>query len=141
MACNKAGDERGVLDIRFSNSHIGDLKLTSNVNETRHKYHWGHDENIDTTQADFYSSIEHEKTGIIPVFTYLVFDYSTRMGVKSFAVQTTPDSIDELEERKSIVKDAVKTRKKWGEIPSKMACSSCPLKCSSRISEFKYNEG
>jgi len=84
-----------------------DLKLTADVNATGHPAMFGHDENIDITQAVHYCWLYEQLNGFRPRFKYIVFDYSPRMGHKVLTIEVGDNDILLLNGRKQKVFDFV----------------------------------
>lgn len=143
---SKDKKERGVLDIEAEeissgNKVIIDTKLTKDLTAVRHKMNWGHqDKDIETTQAETYCSLYKENYNVIPEFVNLVFDLSPQERRKKFAITIEDENFKDLKRRKDELFFAVANKKTWEPIASSLECQSCPLKCGSRVKEFKYKD-
>lgn len=98
--------EDGVLDIvskdvMSDRTVIADLKMTSDVNATYHPAMFGHNENIDITQAVHYADLWNRIYGELPLFSYLVFDYTNNKNFKRIDVDVSNEDILKLNERKN----------------------------------------
>lgn len=141
---NELGNLRGVYDVLVNdedgNEAILDLKLTSDAVLTMHPKHWGHpDDMLDVTQAEYYINMMHSKDGKLRKFYYLVFDYSPRKNVKFIEVSIdSEEGLKPIRNRIKKFREEIEVQDFSEENPDKFECDSCPLKCSSRIADFKY---
>lgn len=134
------GRDRGVVDFSTDwgkeNCILWDLKLTSNVEATRHPKNWGHpDRLIDITQSLFYVDIYERNFGVRPEFRYLVFDYSTKKGVKLIKVNPKNYDMEEIDLRKETAINTINNMSddEFTYNPSKWQCISCSLNCKHRV--------
>lgn len=118
-------------------THLFDLKLTGDVEATHGDYSWGNVETMDLLQAPTYVDMWHEKYGEWPLFHYLVFDYSSKLGVLWVEVEVTEDAVYRKRSRfQEIETTIMEYMDKWPEIPSPSSCKLCPLNCSKRVIEY-----
>jgi hypothetical protein len=135
------GDESGVIDMVCEDVYtkeivLVDLKLTKDALSTRNKYGWGHDRNIDITQALHYTYLYEKNNGFSPKFIFLVFDYSPRKVVKDITVIASDDDLEHLSSRKEAAKEFVRKSNLdnvWDKNPTKRNCSTCPIQCNLRF--------
>lgn len=127
--------EVGICDIKAKDQHgnevIIDLKLTQDADSTRHPKSFGHDEDNDFTQAQFYLDIEEKNKTDVNDFYYLIFDYSPSEKVKLIKYSKDEEGILSIRERKNVFIQTIKKLNSSGfeEIPSKDECKDCTLDC------------
>lgn len=131
--------DRGVIDFITvdewsGKKYLWDLKLTSSVYATHHPKMWGNPaESLDLIQGCWYPYLYKDKYNEeVESTRYLIFDYSTAMGVKYIEVFPDNKKLDEVLKRKEKLKETIRDYEELPRIPSKDECSNCPLKCSVR---------
>jgi hypothetical protein len=96
--------EKNVRDIVGVNSKgepvIIDLKLTSDTDSTFHVKSWGHNEESDFTQAEFYLDTSEKVGENIKSFIYLIFDYTKDEKVKEITVTLDENRRNSIQRRK-----------------------------------------
>lgn len=125
------GDREGTIDFVTDPLIVYDLKLTADING-----YWGNLKEVDFLQQIHYQQLYLKERGILPEMRLLVFDYSTKMGVKEIRVNISDEAIRGYEERFDSVDLQLN---EWGlleefpRVPSETSCVRCPLLCGKRV--------
>lgn len=135
----KGFKERGIIDAEVIDDWSGktsllDLKLSANV-DSKFTHNPFNADDIDITQATWYSNMYERLHNYRPDFIYLVFDYSKDLNVRRLDISVSDTDILLLNERKDSLIEKINSDF-YEKAPSKKECSVCTLQCEARFSEI-----